>query len=59
MWAIARSVLKLVTKGDQGVIQRGLQQCQEKIVQHQQQFGLGQDHNSLYRRTGESIIDVV
>lgn len=58
-WAITFSGLKAATKCYQGVIKRVLEQRQPEIDQHHQVHGLGTYHNSIHRRTGTSITDIV
>lgn len=58
-WAITFSGLKAATKCYQGVIKRVLEQRQPEIYQHHQVHGLGTYHNSIHRRTGTSITDIV
>lgn len=59
MWAITLSVLKPLTKVYQKAIQRVLEQRKQEIERHHQQYGLGVYHNTVHRKSGRTIDDVV
>lgn len=59
MWAITLSVLKPLTKVYQKAIQRVLEQRHQEIEAHHQQYGLGVYHNTVHRKSGTAITDVV